>query len=103
MYATAISPSIPYLVCSGGGDDQAYLWRADTGDTVTTLLAHKDSITDVRFSTDGTLIATGGMDGCVHVHAISPSTTAAGGVAVSYHASLSTDEDSEITVTIFVF
>ncbi|KAI7827722.1 WD40-repeat-containing domain protein [Kickxella alabastrina] len=58
------------LAVSGGGDDRAYLWRLDTGDTVAELDKHDDSVSSVKFSNDGTLVASGGMDGKVNVYTV---------------------------------
>ncbi|KAI9104065.1 hypothetical protein DFS34DRAFT_606844 [Phlyctochytrium arcticum] len=75
VYAVATHPIEPTLVISGGGDDKAYLWRLDTGETIAELTAHSDSVVVAAFSADGQYAATGGMDGKIHVSAI-PSGTA---------------------------
>ncbi|RKP26065.1 WD40-repeat-containing domain protein [Syncephalis pseudoplumigaleata] len=67
VYCVAAHPTDPTLFATGGGDDKAYLWRADTGETVTTLERHTDSVTSIAFSHDGLYLATGGMDGKVNV------------------------------------
>ncbi|KAI9595074.1 WD40-repeat-containing domain protein [Syncephalis fuscata] len=67
VYCVAAHPTEPYLFATGGGDDKAYLWRADTGETLVELSGHTDSVTSIAFSADGTYLATGGMDGKVHV------------------------------------
>ncbi|KAJ1551486.1 hypothetical protein HK096_010207 [Nowakowskiella sp. JEL0078] len=66
VYAVAIHPN-NQLVLSGGGDDKAYLWNIETGETLFEITAHSDSIVSVGFSTDGQYGATGGMDGKVVV------------------------------------
>jgi ribosome assembly protein SQT1 len=63
----AAHPSEPYLFATGGGDDKAYLWRADTGETLVKLENHTDSVTSIAFNHDGQYLATGGMDGRVNV------------------------------------
>ena len=63
IFCIAAHPVDPNLVVSGGEDDAAHLWRADTGELVTKLTGHTDSVTSVGFSADGELVATGGMDG----------------------------------------
>jgi WD40 repeat protein len=88
VYACDLCPTDADLAVSGGGDDRALLWRLSTGDVVHTLggtsrpLAwplpirgsplrlfpgHTDSVSAVTFSSDGRLVAAGGMDGRVHV------------------------------------
>jgi WD40 repeat protein len=88
VYACDLCPTDADLAVSGGGDDRALLWRLSTGNVVHTLggtsrpLAwplpihgsplrlfpgHTDSVSAVTFSSDGRLVAAGGMDGRVHV------------------------------------
>ncbi|KAJ3006951.1 hypothetical protein HKX48_009380 [Thoreauomyces humboldtii] len=67
VYAVAMHPRDSTLVLTGGGDDRGYLWRTDTGEVVHQLSRHEDSIVAVAFNVDGSLAATGGMDGKVHV------------------------------------
>ena len=50
------------LVVTGGEDDKAYLWSLD-GTLVHELGGHKDSVTAVRFNSNGKLVAAGAMDG----------------------------------------
>ncbi|ORY87049.1 hypothetical protein BCR37DRAFT_343590 [Protomyces lactucae-debilis] len=67
VYCLALSPANPNLACSGGGDELAYLWNIETGETVHKLDGHKDSVIACDFSADGTYVATAGMDGLVQV------------------------------------
>lgn len=67
VYAVAIHPIDQSMVCSGGGDDVAYLWNMSTGETLCKLKGHSDSVVSVSFSVDGNYIASGGMDGKVIV------------------------------------
>ncbi|KAJ1848145.1 60S ribosomal subunit assembly or modification protein [Coemansia sp. RSA 2703] len=68
VFSVDLHPQQQNLVASGGGDDLAYLWRLDTGDTVGQLEKHDDSVVAVKFSNDGSLVASGGMDGKVNVY-----------------------------------
>jgi ribosome assembly protein SQT1 len=70
VYAVATHPIDPTIVCSGGGDDTAYLWRCDTGETLFKLDGHADSVVSVCFSHDGRFIATGAMDGVIKVSTV---------------------------------
>jgi ribosome assembly protein SQT1 len=54
-------------VATGGCDDKSYLWRSDNGEKVADLAAHSDSVSAIKFSNDGQFIASGGMDGKIHV------------------------------------
>ncbi|KAJ3148670.1 hypothetical protein HDU89_004520 [Geranomyces variabilis] len=67
VYAVAINPKQSNMVLTGGGDDQGYIWNAETGAKVYQLAKHDDSIVAAAFSADGQYAATGGMDGKVHV------------------------------------
>ncbi|XP_042203261.1 angio-associated migratory cell protein-like isoform X2 [Homarus americanus] len=61
------------LAATGGEDDLAYVWDANTGNVVFTCTGHKDSVTWVDFSQDGSLLATGDMSGFIQVWKISTS------------------------------
>ena len=52
---------------SGGGDDKGVLYQiqADKDPVKFQLTGHKDSVSCLAFSADGTILATGGMDGVV--------------------------------------
>ncbi|ORZ39551.1 WD40-repeat-containing domain protein [Catenaria anguillulae PL171] len=62
VYAVAMHPVDQSIILSGGGDDQAYLWRATTGERIHHFAGHSDSVVAVGFSHNGDLCATGGMD-----------------------------------------
>ncbi|KAJ2777153.1 60S ribosomal subunit assembly or modification protein [Coemansia interrupta] len=68
VFSVDLHPQQQTLVASGGGDDLAYLWRLDTGDIVGQLEKHDDSVVSVKFSNDGSLVASGGMDGKINVY-----------------------------------
>eukprot|EP00605_Chrysophyceae_sp_TOSAG23-4_P000917 GSChrysophyteH1.ASY1.ANO1.1015.1 assembled CDS len=76
VYVSAIHPTRPEVVVTGGGDDKAYLWTFDTateGYTTTEsrvltsveLGGHSDTVTAVGFNFDGTIILTASYDGTV--------------------------------------
>jgi len=52
---------------TGSGDDLGYLWDVTNGEMILKLDGHTDSLTIVKFSYDGTYLATGGMDGQVRI------------------------------------
>lgn len=66
VFAIAAYPSAP-LAVSGGEDDNGYLWDTVSGEALQKLDGHSDSVVAVGFSHDGSLVATGGMDGRVRV------------------------------------
>lgn len=66
VFTVSIHPTLPFAV-SGGEDDLGYLWDITTGDQIAKLTGHTDSVTATAFSSDGDLVATGGMDGKVRV------------------------------------
>lgn len=66
VYAVAAHPTLPIAV-SGGEDELGYIWSTADGETILRLSGHTDSVTNAAFSTDGTLVATGGMDGKTRV------------------------------------
>ena len=66
VFTIAAHPSAP-LAVSGGEDDCGYIWDTITGEVLQKLDGHTDSVVAVGFSHDGSLIATGGMDGRVRV------------------------------------
>ncbi|CCG82860.1 Ribosome biogenesis protein Sqt1 [Taphrina deformans PYCC 5710] len=67
IYCIAISPSNSDLCATGGGDDTAYLWSITSGERLSTLSGHSDSITSIEFSFDGQLLATASMDGTIRI------------------------------------
>lgn len=73
VYVVATHPTDVDRVCTGGGDDKAFQWSISSGDEQCQQLdpAHSDSVIAVRYSSDGTLLCTAGMDGVVRVFDIS--------------------------------
>lgn len=73
VYAVSWCPTASDLVVTGGSDDIAFLWRVgedammeNQGD-VLELRGHKDTVSSLEFNHDGTLVASGSMDGTVRV------------------------------------
>jgi ribosome assembly protein SQT1 len=66
VFAVSSHPTQP-IVASGGEDDLGYIWDVNSGEVIQTLNGHSDSVTSTAFSSDGELLATGGMDGKVRV------------------------------------
>jgi ribosome assembly protein SQT1 len=71
LFALALHPNFAQtgLALSGGEDDGAWIWHTHDGADVARLDGHTDSVTAVAWSADGTLAASGGMDGRVRVWA----------------------------------
>lgn len=67
VFTVSAHPISPVLVVTGGEDDNAYLWRTDTGEEIAKLTGHTDSVIATAWSSDGEMVATGGMDGLVRV------------------------------------
>lgn len=70
IFSIRLHPSYPNppLAVSGGSDDTAFVWNVPDGEIVQQLLPkHTDSVAQVEWSSDGTLVATGGMDGIVNI------------------------------------
>ena len=73
VYAVAWSPVSEDLVATGGGDDRAFIWRVgedafleNQGHAIE-LSGHTDTVSSLSFSADGTMLASGGMDGCCRI------------------------------------
>ncbi|XP_047341322.1 angio-associated migratory cell protein [Impatiens glandulifera] len=67
LYTVACSPTDAALVATGGGDDKGFFWKIGQGDWASELSGHKDSISDLAFSHDGKLLASGSFDGLVQI------------------------------------
>lgn len=67
VFCLQVHPVSSQLAVSGGEDDLAFIFRTDTGDEVKKLQGHSDSVTSCGWNFDGTMVATGGMDGRVIV------------------------------------
>ena len=66
VFTVSMHPSQP-LAVSGGEDDLGYIWNVETGETIVKLTGHEDSVTAAAFSSDGEMVATGGMGGKVRL------------------------------------
>ncbi|TCD69348.1 hypothetical protein EIP91_007904 [Steccherinum ochraceum] len=66
VFAVSTHPSAP-IAASGAEDDFGYIWDYATGAEIVKLTGHTDSVTSTAFSSDGEMIATGGMDGKVRI------------------------------------
>jgi WD40 repeat protein len=73
VYCSAIHPTIPGIVLTGGGDDRAFIWKYAAGSgegaiaSSTELSGHKDTVTYVGFNFDGSLCFTASYDGTIRV------------------------------------
>jgi ribosome assembly protein SQT1 len=66
VFSISGHPTQP-LVASGGEDDLGFIWDITDGEIIVKLTGHTDSVTSTTWSTDGEMIATGGMDGKVRI------------------------------------
>ncbi|KEH43596.1 putative transcription factor WD40-like family [Medicago truncatula] len=67
LYTVACSPTDEALVATGAGDDVGFLWRILNGEWASQLNGHKDSVSSLGFSHDGTFLASGSFDGTVKI------------------------------------
>lgn len=67
VFCVDVNPEDANLAVSGGEDDKAFLWKADSGEVIKELTGHKDSVTCVEFSHNGKYVATADMAGMVQV------------------------------------
>jgi ribosome assembly protein SQT1 len=66
VFVVSTHPTLPIAV-SGGEDDLGYLWNIEDGEELVKLTGHADSVTCAGFSADGSMVATGGMDGKIRI------------------------------------
>ncbi|KAG2147564.1 ribosome biogenesis protein Sqt1 [Suillus clintonianus] len=66
VFAISCHPTEP-LAVSGGEDDLGYIWDITDGEVIVKLTGHTDSVSGAAFSSDGQMVATGGMDGKVRI------------------------------------
>ncbi|KIK10380.1 hypothetical protein K443DRAFT_671000 [Laccaria amethystina LaAM-08-1] len=66
VFVIACHPTEP-LAASGGEDDLGYIWDITDGEVIVKLTGHTDSVTSIAWSSDGEMIATGGMDGKIRI------------------------------------
>ncbi|XP_014770699.1 angio-associated migratory cell protein [Octopus bimaculoides] len=71
VYCISLHPSGLKMAVTGGQDDKAYLWDTETGNVVLECNGHKDSVTSVAFSFDGTYVATADLSGFLKVWKVS--------------------------------
>ena len=67
VFSVAVNAAHPEMLATGGGDDVAHLWRLGTEAPAFRLEGHTDTVGALAFSMDGSLLATGGLDGTVRV------------------------------------
>ena len=58
------------MLATAGEDTTAKLWDLRTGKRLLTLTGHSFALTDVKFSPDGTRVATSSGDGTVRVYVL---------------------------------
>ncbi|XP_018785299.1 PREDICTED: angio-associated migratory cell protein [Bactrocera latifrons] len=76
VFGCSLHPNRP-LAATGGEDDRAYVWDINTCELLHEITEHKDTVTDVYFSYDGTYLATGDMAGELFVHKLQENDTGA--------------------------
>jgi ribosome assembly protein SQT1 len=66
VFSASLHPN-KALAVTGGEDDKAFVWNTETGDIVFECSGHKDSVACTAFSSDGNLVASADMSGCIKV------------------------------------
>ncbi|XP_022079230.1 angio-associated migratory cell protein-like [Acanthaster planci] len=67
VFCCDLEPTKSALAVTGGEDDKAYVWKIGDGQPVLECSGHKDSVTCVGFSYDGSLVVSGDMSGLIKV------------------------------------
>jgi len=68
VYAVALHPTDEKIAASGGGDDSAYIFSLEDGKVLHSYTGLSDSVVDLAFNFDGTLLAIGVFDGEIFVY-----------------------------------
>ncbi|MCI0712876.1 MAG: WD40 repeat domain-containing protein [Chloroflexi bacterium] len=88
------------LIVSAGFDKTVRMWSAETGDLVATIPSERDFVTSLAINNDGTIIATGNLDGSLKLWAVDPDAEFLASTTDSEEAEQTTDETASDTVTI---
>jgi WD40 repeat protein len=67
MWAGQFSPDEQILALGNRENGDIYLWDANTGDEIVTLMGHTQTITSLAFNPDGTLLVSASTDGTVRL------------------------------------
>lgn len=76
VFGCSLHPHRP-LAATSGEDDRAYVWNINTCELLHEIVEHKDTVTDVYFSYDGTYLASGDMAGELFVYKLQENETGA--------------------------
>ncbi|XP_060080044.1 angio-associated migratory cell protein-like [Ylistrum balloti] len=67
VFSVGIDPHGGKMAVTGGQDDKGYIWSVTDGECIMECGGHKDSVTSVGFSFNGTYAATADLSGLVKV------------------------------------
>lgn len=67
ILSAQFAPNSSRWLATGAGDNTARIWNADTQTPYKTLKGHTDWVLSVAWSPDGSVLATGSMDGSIRV------------------------------------
>ena len=66
-----MNPKDQFLVATGGGDDKGFLWKFNQEEKKLEILkelkGHKETVSNVKFNHDGSLLATGDEEGVTKI------------------------------------